>query len=259
MKSTTAPGRKIGLLSPAIFVIAIACLELATRKEILPPLFFPPPSVVAKTLYRMMATGELAGHLGATVGRLLTGFVAGGLPGMILGLLMGWSSGVRRVLDPFVAAFHPVPKISSLPIIMIIFGIGLLSKTIVIAVAAFFPMLINSMSGVREIHPIYFEAAANCGAGKWQLLRRVILPGSLPFVLAGVRLGLNSALSLSLAVELLLADRGIGAMIWMAWQTLRIEELYASIVTAAAVGIAIRLTVVLLLHRFVPWHANTRS
>ncbi len=253
-------GEKTLLIIPPVILIAtLGCLEFITRMEILPSLFFPPPTVVVSTLYRMTTEGALLEHLAATVTRLLTGFVLGGIPGMILGMMMGWSLPVRRIFDPFIAALHPVPKISSLPIIMIIFGIGFVSRTIVVAVASFFPMLINTMAGVRQIHPIYFDVAQNCGASRLQVLRRVVLPGATPFILAGVRLGLNVSLSISLAVELLLADKGIGTLIWMAWQTLRIEELYATIVTAAAVGISIRLFVQFLLSRFVPWDSKTRT
>lgn len=251
---------KMLVIAPPIILIAVLTFfETITRLEVLPTLFFPPPSAVVATLYRMTNEGALLEHLSATVIRLLTGFLLGGIPGMILGMMMGWSTAVRKILDPFVAALHPVPKISCLPIIMIVFGIGFVSRTIVVAVASFFPMLINTMAGVRQIHPIYFDVARNCRASRLQVLRRVVLPGSTPFILAGVRLGLNVSLSISLAVELLLADKGIGTLIWMAWQTMRIEELYATIVTAALVGISIRLFVQLLLNRCVPWATKART
>ncbi|NNE09484.1 MAG: ABC transporter permease [Gemmatimonadetes bacterium] len=259
MNGRKLAGSMIPVIPPAILIVTLTLIETVTRMEILPSLFFPPPSAIVSTLYDMTTEGELLDHLSATVLRLLTGFLLGGIPGMILGMMMGWSTAIRRILDPFVAALHPVPKISSLPIIMIIFGIGFVSRTIVVAVASFFPMLINTMAGVRQIHPIYFDVARNSGASRMQILRRVVLPGSTPFILAGVRLGLNVSLSISLAVELLLADKGIGTLIWMAWQTMRIEELYAAIVTAALVGISIRLFVQVMLDRCVPWATKART
>ncbi|MFH1680972.1 MAG: ABC transporter permease, partial [Candidatus Eisenbacteria bacterium] len=230
--------------------------EVLSRLEILPPLFFPPPSSVAIALGKMFVSGELGRHLEGTLSRVALGFLLGGIPGFFLGMWMGWSRGARRVLDPLVAALHPVPKISILPIIMIVLGIGAASRIFVVGVAAFFPMLINTMEGVRQIHPIYFEVARNYGGGPLQILWRVVVPGSLPFVLAGIRLALNVALGLTIAVELVAAENGIGSMIWLAWQTLRVEDLYAGVVLAAVIGIGIRLLVQFLAARFVPWQAE---
>ncbi len=236
-----------------LFAACFGAWEVLSRVGVLPRFFFPPPSVIAVTLKELLTSGQLTIHLKATLGRLFLGFLIGGLPGYILGMWMGWSYRVRRILDPFVAALHPVPKISMLPIIMIIFGIGIVSRTFVVSLACFFPMLINTMSGVRQIHPLYFEVAQNYGAGSFQIFRKVVAPGSLPFVLAGARLGLNVALSLTIAVELVAAKEGLGTMIWLAWQTFRIEELYAGVVLAALIGIGIRLIVQYLTRRLVPW------
>lgn len=239
-----------------LFAACLGTWEVLSRTGAIPRFFFPPPSVVAVTIKRLFASGDLTVHLTATLSRVFLGFVIGGIPGYLLGMWMGWSTSVRRVLDPFVAALHPVPKISMLPIIMIIFGVGIISRTFVVSLACFFPMLINTMAGVRQIHPLYFEVAQNYGAGPLQIFRRVVAPGSLPFVLAGARLGLNVALSLTIAVELVTAREGLGTMIWLAWQTFRIEELYAGVVLAALIGIGIRLVVQYLTRRLVPWQAE---
>ena len=136
------------------------------------------------------------------------------IAGLSIGILMGWSSSARQIMDPLIAALHPVPKISIFPLIMIIFGIGALSKILVIAIAAFFPMVINTMAGVRNISPIYFEVAINYGASPSQVFRQVILPGSSPMILAGIRLALNLSLSITTSVELVMGRNGLGAMIW---------------------------------------------
>ena len=236
-----------------IGLLVFGAWELASRGEVISPLFFPAPSTIIETMIRLFGTGELTANLLATIGRLLTGFLIGGMVGLSVGILMGWSAAVRQVVDPLIAAIHPVPKISIFPLIMIVFGIGALSKTLVIAVAAFFPVVINTTAGVRQISPIYFEVAQNFGANPWQVLRYVILPGSSPMILAGVRLALNISLSITTAVELLMAHNGLGAMIWLSWQTLRIEELYAAIFCLAVIGTAIRLTVIFMARRLVPW------
>lgn len=240
---------------PALAVIvALTTWEWQVRTGRLSPLFFPAPSAIALTLVQLLISGELATHVGATLSRVFLGFALGGVPGLILGLTMGWSRRLRVVVDPFIAAAHPVPKIAILPLIMIVFGIGETSKVVVVAVASFFPLLINTMAGVRQISPIYFEVAENYGASLIKVFTRVVVPGSLPLVLTGARLALNTALLLTIAVELVVAKEGLGEMIWFAWQTLRIEKLYASLIVTAALGIGFNLTLQRLALHLVPWH-----
>jgi NitT/TauT family transport system permease protein len=159
------------LVSLAIAAVAIGGWEVVARAGMVSKLFFPAPSVIARTLFGMLQGGRLAQDVAGTVGRLLTGFLFGGSAGLLVGMWMGWSPTTRRILDPFVAAAHPVPKISTLPLIMLIFGIGVVSKTLIVAVAAFFPMLINTMAGVSQIQPVYFEVAENYGASARQIYR----------------------------------------------------------------------------------------
>ena len=240
-------------LPMSIVAVILAAWEIAVRSGELSALFFPAPSVIVRTLIRLLTDGTLVTNVGATMSRVLVGFLLGGIPGVTLGLLMGWSCRLHAVADPFIAAAHPVPKIAILPLIMIIFGIGESSKMIVIAVATFFPILINTTTGVRQIHPIHFEVAKNYGASLIKIFTRVVIPGSLPLILTGMRLALNIALLLTIAVELVAAEKGLGAMVWLAWETLRTEELYASIVVAAALGICFKLLLHRLMRSVVPW------
>jgi NitT/TauT family transport system permease protein len=251
-----SPGRQpfFGRWLPAAIVaVILAAWEVAVRSGELSALFFPAPSVIVRTLIRLLIDGTLVANVGATLSRVLVGFLLGGIPGVMLGLLMGWSRRLHAVVDPFIAAAHPGPKIAILPLIMIIFGIGESSKMIVVAVATFFPILLNTMAGVRHIHPIHFEVARNYGAGLGKIFTRVVIPGSLPLILTGMRLALNIALLLTIAVELVAAENGLGAMVWLAWETLRTEELYASIVMAAALGICFKLILHRLMQYLVPW------
>jgi NitT/TauT family transport system permease protein len=193
-------------------------------------------------------------NLGATLSRVFAGFLLGGVPGLILGLIMGWSQRMRAIIDPFVAAAHPMPKIAILPLILIIFGIGELSKVIAIAVAAFFPMLINTMAGVRQISPIYFEVAQNYGANRIKVFTRVVIPGSLFMIFTGIRLSLNISLLISIAVELVIAKKGLGAMIWFAWETLQTEVLYASLIVISILGLFLNFSLQYIGTRIIHWH-----
>jgi NitT/TauT family transport system permease protein len=245
---------------PALTVaVALMVWEWQVRAGRISALFFPAPSTVASTFVRMLTSRVLAPNLAATLRRVLVGLALGGIPGLILGLVLGWSRQLRAIIDPLIAALHPLPKIAMLPLIMIIFGIGEASKVVIVAVASFFPMLINTTAGVRQIRPVYFEVAENYGARVIQVLARVVLPGSLPLVLSGLRLALNTALLLAIAVELVAAQEGLGAMIWFAWETLRTEELYATLAVTAALGIGINLVVQDLMTRLVPWQVEREA
>lgn len=243
----------------ALVIIApLMIWEVLARSGRISSLFFPAPSVILLTSIELITSGKLSIHLGITLWRVFIGFFLGGISGLMLGLAMGWSRSLRIIVDPLIAAAHPVPKIAILPLIMILFGIGESSKIVVIAVTTFFPMLINTVAGVRQINPIHFEVAENYGASLNKIFTRVIMPGSLPLVLTGARLALNMALLVAIAVELVSAQEGLGAMIWLAWQTLRTEELYVSLFVTAALGMILNFLLQRITLYLVPWQTEQR-
>jgi ABC-type nitrate/sulfonate/bicarbonate transport system permease component len=240
----------------AIVLLAFSLWETLARTGAISAFYFPAPTTILRTLLGLIVSGELWRQLGATLSRLFPGLLLGGVPGLLLGLAMGWSRPLRLALDPIIAALHPVPKIAVLPLLMVIFGIGETSKIVVIGVAAFFPMLINSMAGVRQVSPTYFEVAENYGAGRFKVLTRVVLPGSLPMILSGLRLALNLSLLLTIATEIVAGDTGLGAMIWLSWELLRVDVLYASLFVAAGLGIASNQLLQSAMRRLVPWQVE---
>lgn len=255
---TPRPGRRTDhprdrWIAAAIGVALVALWELLARAGVVSQMFFPPPTAIARALFHSMASGELPRHLGATLMRVLPGLVLGGVPGLLAGLALGWSTRLRSVVDPIVAALHPIPKLALLPLSMVLFGIGESARIAVVAAAVFFPILINAMAGVRQIQPAHIEIAVNYGAGRSNLLRHVILPGSLPLVLAGVRLAANLALLVTIAIEMTTTGTGLGALLWLAWQVLRIELLYATLVVIALLGIALNVLLDALARRFAVW------
>ena len=244
------------LIAPILAVAALALWETLARASLISTLFFPAPSVIVATFFRLLRDGTIPAHLLNTLRRLVTGFAAGAFPALVLGLAMGCSRRRRAAVDPLLAAVHPIPKIAILPLIMIIFGMGEISKVILVAAGAFFPILINTVAGVRQISPIHFEVAQNYGASRFRLFTRVLLPGSLPMVLAGVRLGLNVALLLTITSEIILAAPGLGHIIWLAWETFRTEEIYAALIVIASLGIAFSVGLQYLARRLVPWQVQ---
>lgn len=242
-----------------ITVIGLTAWELATRLGWVSELFFPSPSTIANTVVELTMDGTLVRATLRTVMRLVLGLLIGGSAGMVLGLVMGMSRPLRLVIDPFVSAAHPVPKIAIFPLILILVGVGESSRVTVAALAAFFPMLINTMHGVRQIPPIYFDVAKNYGAGRSKVFTRVVLPSSLPSILTGLLLALNITLVVAIAVEMISARDGLGAMIWFSWQTMRTEELYASLLVIILLGIGFNVLFHRLQRYLVPWQPERRN
>lgn len=239
-----------------IFTMVLLLWEVGGRMGLVSGLFFPAPTIIARSLLEMIVSGELWVDLRATLSRLILGFSIGGVLGLCLGLFMGWSRPLRVIVDPFVAAAHPIPKITILPLIMIILGIGEASKIALIAIATFFPMLINTIAGVRQIRPIHFEVAEIYGASRFHLFTHVVLPGSLPLILTGARIALNTALVLTIAAELLTAQEGLGATVWLSWETLRTEKLYAVLLVTALLGIGFNYGLQYMTRRAVFWQVE---
>ena len=256
-----ASGRpELWRLVPVVGIIFfLAIWEWQARIGDISTLFFPAPSAIAGTLADMVGSGEMIGLVGITLSRLVRGLALGGTVGLLVGLLMGWSKHVRMAVDPIISAIHPVPKLALLPLLLIIFGLGDLPGVLIVAMAAFFPMAINSMAGVRQIPPIHFEVAQNFGAGPSRVFKRIVWPGSLPFTLAGARLALNTGFVLTIAVEIILAQGGLGGVIWLVWQTLKTQRLYATLVVIAILGVSFNALLKYVSRRLVPWQAETGS
>lgn len=240
-------------------VVLVAAWEVGVRAGAVDALHFPAPSTIARTLGSLTAEGVLGTHVWATLARVLWAVLIGGGVGLILGLAMGRSIRLRSAIDPFVAALHPLPKIAILPLIMVIFGIGDMSLVIVIAAGAFFPMLITTMTGVMQISPIYEDVARLYHTSTSRVMLRVVLPGSAPSVLTGLRLALNTALLIAIAVEMVAAREGLGSMIWLGWTTLRTEEIYVAIVVTILFGLGVNLAISAITYLALPWQRRAES
>lgn len=244
-------------LTAAIAAAVLLVWEVSSRLGLVSALLLSAPTRIFAYLRQSMLDGELPAATSATLGRIGAGFVLGAVPGLLLGYGMGWSRRLRGIMDPIIAALHPIPKVAIFPLFMFIFGIGELSKVAAIAVTAVFPLLINAVAGVRQINPVYMEVAKNYGANRWKTFSNVIIPGSLPLVLAGVRIGVNTALVIAIAVEFVSGQVGLGVMILFAWQTLRIEELYAALFVIALLGVGFNVLLEWASRLLAPWHYHS--
>jgi len=260
----TAPARKTdltihaGIISGGLALALISIWEIAARSGGISPLLAPAPTDVVATLVRQLRSGELAPHMIATLTRVVVGLVIGGTAGVVMGILMGTIPRVRAIADPFISAFHPLPKIAILPVVMALLGIGDTSRIAVISLAVFFPMMINTLGGVTQISRTHIDVARNYGASGWKLFTRVMFPASLPMMFAGFRIALNLALLIAISIEIASASVGLGALIWMSWEVLRIDVLYAALLVIMALGVSFNLIVRALTARLVPWSGERR-
>ena len=223
----------VSVLSPLLLIVL---WEAAVRTTLLDWRFFPAPSSIFGTFTTLLASGELLLHVGVSLKRVLLGFLFGAIPGLGLGLAMGLSRWVRAAVNPLVAATYPIPKSAIVPLVMLIFGLGDASKVALVAIGVFYLVLINTTAGVRNIEPIYLEVGRNFGAGRWQLFVTVALPGALPLIFTGLRLGMGIGLILIVVAELVGARNGIGYLIWQAWTIFAVERMYVGLVVIAILG-----------------------
>lgn len=236
-----------------VWLVLMGVWELLVRTGIEMGLFLPAPSRVLASLWHLAQDGTLARHMTSTVTRIVSGLLIGGTIGLLLGLAMGTSTRLRQLIDPIVAALHPIPRLAFFPLLIVAFGIGEVSKMAAVSLGAFFPMLLNTVAGVRGMNPVHLELALNYGATRRQMFTRILLPGSLPLMLTGLRLSSNIAFHATIGVEMVGSRTGIGSLLWLSWQTFRIDQLYALLVVIAAMGIGLASLIRWVTSRAVPW------
>jgi len=245
--------RIINIISP---VAMLVLWEIATRTGILDARFFPAPSQIFDTLVRLTGNGVLWQNTWASLQRLFWGALLGGIPALLLGIAMGLYRPLRAVVDPLVSATYPVPKSAIMPLILLIFGLGEASKIVMVAIGVFYPVLINAMAGVREINNVYLDVGRNFGASRWQVFRTIALPGALPLIMSGIKLGIGMGLILIAIAEMIGAKSGLGYMIWNAWEVLSVETMYVGLLTIALLGFLFTFLLNELEQVIIPWRAE---
>src|SRR5207247_10399657 len=145
----------------------------------------------------MLRTGELESHTAISMQRLAYGAVLGGIPALVLGIAMGLNRPIRALFDPLIAATYPVPKRAILPLALLIFGLGEARKIFMVAIGVFFPVVMNTTTGVLEINKIYLDVGRNYQANPWNTFWTIALPGALPVIMNGIKVGLGISQVLS--------------------------------------------------------------
>jgi len=248
------PPRGISLLSPLLILVG---WEALARWHLIDVRFFPAPSAILAAAWTTAQSGELWANLRISLARIGAGFALGALPGIALGIVMGLIPWVRLTCMPVVSAIYPIPKSAILPLIMLIFGIGEVAKWVFIAIGVFFPVLINAMVGVLTIDRIFLDVGRNYGARGPNFLLTIALPGALPVIFAGIKLGFGLALILVVIAEIVASRAGLGFMIWNAWQIFDVEKLYSGLIVIGILGYLSNELIDALERFVVPWRPRS--
>jgi len=219
--------------------------------------FFPSPANILATAYQILTSpdegGRLLADIGATLQRLVVGYLLGAISGIVVGVAMGLYRPIRYAVAPLVYATFPTPKLAIFPLLIVIFGLGDSSKTALITLAVFYMTAINSLSGIIHANPIYQDFAKAFRIPPLTQWLRIALPSALPSIMAGLKLGIGQALIMVVSAEFVSSSDGIGYYIWNSWQVLDIARMFVGLVVVMVIGgIAVWLSN-LLEHALIPW------
>ncbi|MFY9993750.1 MAG: taurine ABC transporter permease TauC [Leclercia sp.] len=252
--------RQLTLSIGTLLVLFLLWWAVAAQQWV-SPLFLPAPGQVLTKLFSIAGPqgfmdATLWQHLAASLGRILVALLAAVIIGIPVGIAMGLSPTVRGILDPLIELYRPVPPLAYLPLMVIWFGIGETSKILLIYLAIFAPVAMSAVAGVKSAQQVRLRAAQSLGASRAQVLWFVILPGALPEILTGLRIGLGVGWSTLVAAELIAATRGLGFMVQSAGEFLATDVVLAGIMVIAVIAFGLELGLRALQRRLTPWHGE---
>ena len=240
-----------------VSVLSIAVLlglwEWLCRSGAVSPLFLPAPSGILQALAEMIADGEIGASLAASLSRIVLGVAAGGAAGLAVGLATGTSALADRAGTPIINALYPIPKIALLPLVILWLGIGETSKVAIIAMGVFFPIAMNTYAGVMNVDPLLIRVAVSFGAGRWKILKCVVLPAALPVIFTGLRIAAGTSLLLLVSAEMIAAQEGIGALILHYGDLMITDRLMAGVIVLSLLGLVFTASLRALERKTVPW------
>ena len=237
-------------------IVVLALWESMWQLGKISPLFFSGPSAVAQRFVHELVNGNLLGDMAYSGRNFVVGFGLACLVAIPLGILLGWYRHFRMLVDPFLNAFYATPRIAFIPLIIIWFGIGMWSKVFIIFLAVLFPVLINTIAGVKNLDPDLLKSARAFCALDRQIFMTIALPSSVPFILAGVRQGVAHGLIGVIVGELFAGSEGIGFMIAYAGQTFATDLLLCGVLITATAGIMITAIADRIQRHFSKWRPN---
>lgn len=240
-------------LSVVLLIVVLAVVETVSRSGLVSILLVPPPSAIFATLWGGLASGIYWAPLLDSLGAALTGFLIASVLGMTIGGLLASLPRMERVIFPYVVAFQSTPMIAIAPLIIIWVGFGIQSKIVVVTVVCFFPILVNTLQGLRLRDRDRQELAIALGASRWQVFRYIRLPGSMPYVFAGLHVSAIFALIGAIVAEFVGARGGIGTMMNEQRALFNVPGVFAILIILMLVGLTVNLLMKALERRVTFW------
>lgn len=243
-----------------IALILALCLawEASVRFSIIESPNWPALSEVFEALWTLLTDGTLASVFGSSARRLAIGYGLAAIVGVSLGLVMGYFRWVHRLFDPIVEVLRPIPSPAYIPVAILFLGIGDSMKIFMIAFSAFFPILLNTVTGVRSVDPILLDTARTFGVSTRDIVRKVVLPGAMVYIFTGLRISLAIALILTVIAEQVAGNSGVGFYLLSAQRSFLIPEMYATVVALAVFGFALNRLFLYVERRALPWHSTAQ-
>ncbi len=217
------------------------------------PLFISSPSAIVGSAVQWVQEGSIWNDLFVSGAEFVVGFALAIVVGIPFGILLGWYRTFNYIFEPFVFGLNATPRVALVPLFIIWFGIGLWSKVAIVFLGAFFPLVLNAYAGVRTVDDLLLRAARSFGANDWQIFRTITLPSSVPFVLAGLRVGLGHALIGIVIGELVAATAGIGYEMAIAGATFQTARLFVGILLITSAGVFLTGVIGYVERRFDAW------
>jgi NitT/TauT family transport system permease protein len=221
--------------------------------------FLPPLHTVLEALGTLIANGQLQNHLAASLSRSASGFGIAVVTAVALGLLVAWYGALDRFLNPLLEVFRNTAALALLPVFTLLLGIGETSKISIVAYAAFFPVLLNTIAGVRTVDPLLIRAARSLGLSNFQLFQKVILPSAVPTIFTGIRMAGTSSILVLIAAEMVGAKAGLGYLIVNSQMSFLIPDMYAGILTVSLLGLLVNYLLVAVERHFSRWRTAVGS
>jgi len=227
--------------------------EVVPRLGVVDKVFLPSLSTVLGSLVDLITSGQLADHLGASLSRALIGFLIALFVAIPLGVAIGWYRPVAEVLNPILELFRNTAALALLPVFVLIFGIGETSKIALVIYASTFPILLNTISGVRTVDPLLVKSARSLGLPSYRLFQKVILPAAVPMIFTGIRMAAASSVLVLIAAEMVGAKAGLGYLITASQLNFQIPAMYAGIIAISLVGLTFNGILVTIERRLSRW------
>lgn len=253
-RTTHAPSRAWSGLATAMAILAaITAWHIASR-VVGNPLLVPPVDIIARALAADVVDGSLAANAWASLYRVLMGFLIGAALAIPSGFVLGWYPKVRIAVEPFIQFMRVIPPIGLIPLLIIYLGIGETARIFVIALAAFLAIIVAVYQGVREVDPVLIRAARVLGAGNISIFIHVIAPGSLPYLLVGMRQGLANAWGSLVAAELIASSKGLGYLILSSQEKFQVSHILVGIISIGVIGMVMDKMLLVAQQKLAPWN-----